>query len=219
MNPLRQIPVMPQLPLFSDPPERRDIPLRDGTLSYWPCFYAFDTATDLLAHLQTHIEWQAEEIVMFGKKVMQPRLTAWYGDEGTAYTYSGLTLEPHPWTDALLRIRGDIERATGHRFNSVLLNLYRHGQDSMGWHSDDEPELGVNPTIASLSLGQPRRFHLRHKQDHQLKQQLALQHGSLLVMGGALQHHWQHRLPKSQRPMSARINLTFRYICPNAAQD
>jgi alkylated DNA repair dioxygenase AlkB len=204
--------LMPQLPLFSDSPERRDIPLRDGELSYWPRFYALDTATDLFAHLQTDIEWRAEEIVMFGKKVMQPRLTAWYGDDGTAYTYAGLTMEPLPWTALLLRIRDDIELATGHHFNSVLLNLYRHGQDSMGWHSDDEPALGVNPAIASLSLGQARRFHLRHRQDHQLKQHLELTHGSLLLMAGALQHHWQHQLPKSQRPMSPRINLTFRYI-------
>ena len=203
---------MPQLPLFPNSPERQDHAISDGELSYWPQFYPLTRATELLAGLQAEVAWQEEEIVMFGRRVKQPRLTAWYGDPGTSYTYSGLTMQPQPWTARLTTTRQDIEAATGHRYNSVLLNLYRHGQDSMGWHSDDEPELGTDPAIASLSLGEPRRFHLRKKSDHGQKIQLDLAHGSLLLMAGSLQHHWQHQLPKSQRTMSARLNLTFRWI-------
>jgi alkylated DNA repair dioxygenase AlkB len=204
---------VPQLPLFPSSPKRQDLPISDGELSYWPQFYAAAEATSYQIHLQEDIDWQEEEIVLFGKRVMQPRLTAWYGDPGVSYTYSGLTLQPKPWTPALSEIKQAIEAATGHRYNSVLLNFYRHGRDSMGWHSDDEPALGTNPAIASLSLGEARRFHLRHRDDRQQKVHLDLAHGSLLLMAGALQHHWQHQLPKSQRPLAPRINLTFRRVC------
>jgi alkylated DNA repair dioxygenase AlkB len=128
------------------------------------------------------------------------------------YTYSGTTFAPNAFTPSLLQIKTDIESFTESKFNSVLANLYRNGQDSMGWHSDDEPELGSNPIIASLSLGEERVFKLRHRKDKTLKMDVPLPHGSLLVMSGAMQHQWQHALPKSARAMSPRINLTFRQV-------
>lgn len=203
---------MSQLPLFPDAPSPQDLPVVDGIVKYWPQLYPPAEADAYLAELQQTIAWREEAITLFGQQVMQPRLTAWYGDTGQSYTYSGLTMQAYPWTPRLAQIKADLEAATGHRYNSVLLNLYRHGRDSMGWHSDDEPELGQNPAIASLSLGQTRRFHLRHKRDKNRKLHLDLAHGSLLLMAGALQHHWQHQLPKSQRPLAPRINLTFRWI-------
>ena len=149
---------------------------------------------------------------MFGKPVLIPRLSAWYGNEGASYTYSGLTLQPNAWTDELLSIKQKIETISGATFNSVLLNFYRHGQDSMGWHADDEPELGKMPTIASLSLGAERRFLLRAKNNHHQKHEIPLNNGSLLVMSGNTQHYWQHAIPKTRLPTKPRINLTFRQI-------
>jgi alkylated DNA repair dioxygenase AlkB len=140
-----------------------------------------------------------------------PRLSAWYGDAGAVYTYSGLRLEPLPWTPVLLEIKQATERLSGTRFNSVLLNLYRDGQDSMGWHSDDEPELGPEPVIASVSLGALRRFVFQHKK-RRWRIALDLEPGSVLLMAGATQHHWRHALPKTRRPVAPRINLTFRTI-------
>ena len=185
------------------------IPIEDGEL-YWlsqlelPC----DNAT-VLARLQGETAWKAEHIKLFGRQVPQPRLTAWHGE--AAYTYSGLRLEPLPFTPLQAEIKAAVEAASGRRFNSVLLNYYRDGADSMGMHSDDEPELGPNPAIASVSFGAVRTFILRHKRTkHTLK--VDLTSGSLLLMAGATQHHWQHGINKSTRPMGPRINLTFRYI-------
>lgn len=171
-----------------------------------------------LSQLQQDIAWQQKSIRIFGKTVPQPRLVAWYGDPGASYRYSGLTWEPLAWTEPLRSLKSQVEVAASSLvgqpvpFNSVLLNLYRDGQDSMGWHSDDEPELGRNPAIASLSLGATRRFDLRHRRDRTIKQQIALTHGSLLVMAGATQHHWQHQIAKTKRVQEPRINLTFRYV-------
>ena len=185
------------------------IPIEDGEL-YWlsqlalPC----DNAT-VLARLQGETAWKAEHIKLFGRQVPQPRLTAWHGE--AAYTYSGLRLEPLPFTPLQAEIKAAVEAASGRRFNSVLLNYYRDGADSMGMHSDDEPELGPNPAIASVSFGAVRTFILRHKRTkHTLK--VDLTSGSLLLMAGATQHHWQHGINKSGRSMGPRINLTFRYI-------
>ncbi|MBA9079304.1 alpha-ketoglutarate-dependent dioxygenase AlkB family protein [Rufibacter quisquiliarum] len=162
--------------------------------------------------LQEQVAWRQEQITLFGRKIDQPRLTAWYADPGKAYTYSGLTWQPLPWLPVLSRLRERLQLFTGVPFNSVLLNLYRHGQDSMGWHSDDEPELGQNPVIASVSVGAERLFSFRHKKEKKLKQQVLLPSGSLLLMAGATQHHWQHQLAKTARVAEPRINLTFRYI-------
>ena len=160
-----------------------------------------------------NICWQRDHIRMFGKIVAVPRFSAWYGDEGKSYTYSGLKLNPHPWNEILRGIRQTVEQKTGCTFNSVLLNWYRDGTDSMGWHADDESELGVNPIIASVNLGASRRFLMRRKDDHRCKWELTLTHGSLLLMRGRMQHFWQHAIPKEKKITSLRINLTFRTIC------
>jgi alkylated DNA repair dioxygenase AlkB len=149
---------------------------------------------------------------MYGKMLKTPRLTAWYGDQHSTYEFSGKKFLPLPWTDQLLLIKQRIEVAELIRFNSVLLNYYRDGNDSVAWHSDDEPELGKDPLIASVSFGQTRRFDIRHKQDHQLKYSVNLENGSLLFMRGDLQHNWEHRIAKSTQPLRERVNLTFRII-------
>jgi alkylated DNA repair dioxygenase AlkB len=163
----------------------------------------------VLQRLIAETAWRAETVTVFGKRHLQPRLTAWHGD--MPYTYSGLTLEPLPWTPLLLEIRQAVEAASGAQFNSVLLNLYRDGRDSMGMHSDDEPELGPDPVIASVSFGEERAFILRHKASRETHK-LALASGSLLVMRGPTQRCWQHGINKSARPMGPRLNLTFRNI-------
>ncbi|PIQ22289.1 MAG: alpha-ketoglutarate-dependent dioxygenase AlkB [Cytophagales bacterium CG18_big_fil_WC_8_21_14_2_50_42_9] len=150
---------------------------------------------------------------MFGKQIWLPRLTAWYGDPGKTYQYSGIQNEPLPWIPALLEIKQAVETLAGVPFNSVLLNYYRHGQDSMGWHADDEPKLGTNPVIASVSFGQTRRFNFRHRTIKALpKKSVLLTHGSLLLMQGSTQHFWQHQLPKTKAISAPRLNLTFRII-------
>ena len=143
---------------------------------------------------------------------MQPRLTAWYGDAGIAYRYSGITMQPEPWTRMLNEIKTRLEKFSGFTFNSVLLNLYRDGQDSMGWHRDDEKELGKNPAIGSVSFGDCRKFMIRHVQDRSLKNAINITNGSLLLMAGEMQHYWQHSIPKTAKPAGVRINLTFRKI-------
>ncbi|WP_303309521.1 alpha-ketoglutarate-dependent dioxygenase AlkB [Hymenobacter sp. BT730] len=176
-------------------------------------------AVRLQQELTDTLQWRQEPIRLFGKEVLQPRLTAWYGDATAQYSYSGLSLAPQPWTPALQHLRTRVEQATGTTFNSVLLNLYRTGQDSMGWHADDEPELGPEPIIASISLGATRRFRLRPRYPQQPDHAalgLDLSTGSLLVMRGPTQQHWLHAVPKTARPVGPRINLTFRTIYPGA---
>jgi len=160
---------------------------------------------------QTH--WRQEQIKMYGKLVDIPRLTAWHGDPGKSYTYSGITMQPDPWTQSLLNIKQRVDRASGVRFNSVLLSLYRSGEDSLSWHQDDEPELGENPVIASVSFGDTRSFQFRHKHRKELSTvSVSLTHGSLLIMKGSTQKFWVHQVPKTARPVAPRINLTFRVI-------
>lgn len=198
---------MPLLPLHLP---RADVQLDAG-------FLPPAEAAALLAELTASVAWRHEPIKLFGREVLQPRLTAWYGDSGAAYRYSGLLLEPLPWTPALLALRRRVEAAAGAAFNSVLLNLYRDGQDSMGWHADDEPELGPAPLIASLSLGATRRFRLRPRPGVGLAHPplgLELGSGSLLLMQGSTQQYWQHAVPKTARPLGPRLNLTFRRIHP-----
>lgn len=158
------------------------------------------------------ISWKQEPIVIFGKRVMQPRLTAWHGDAGIAYRYSGITMQPEPWTRMLAEIKNRLEGSAGVTFNSVLLNLYRDGQDSMGWHRDDEKELGKNPVIGSVSFGDTRTFMIRHAKDRSLKTSVNITNGSFLLMAGEMQHHWMHSIPKTAKPAGVRINLTFRKI-------
>ena len=158
-----------------------------------------------------NIQWQHDKLNMYGKTVYLPRYSAWYGDNDKPYTYSGLTLQPKPWNKGLLYIKEKIEAVTPEIFNSVLMNWYRDGDDYINWHTDAESELGKNPTIASANFGETRDFILKHN-DTGIKIKIPLKHGSLLVMSGALQHHWQHSVPKRKKVKGARFNLTFRTI-------
>ena len=192
--------------------------LSQADLLFDPTFLPPAEAGALLAQLTAETVWEQRSIRLFGRLVPQPRLTAWYGDPAARYTYSGLAWEPRPWTAALRALRQRVEAATGARYNSVLLNLYRDGRDGMGWHSDDEPELGPAPAIASLSLGATRRFRLRPRAGRPHSPLgLALPGGSLLLMRGPTQQHWQHALPKTARPTGPRLNLTFRWVSGGAA--
>lgn len=183
----------------------------DGELYWYKGFYPVTVADRLLARLSDELAWQKEDILMFGRRIRVPRLMCWYGDPGACYTYSGVRHEPLPWTETLKSVRRQLEQRCGHDFNSVLANCYRDGCDSMGWHADNEKELGRNPVIASLSLGDTRLFCLSHNKTRQ-KLELVLAHGDLLIMAGALQHYWRHALPKTKQRKTQRINLTFRKI-------
>jgi len=185
------------------------IPLEDGALSMLPRLPLSLDSDAVMARLVAETDWRAESITLWGKAFLQPRLTAWHGD--AAYTYSGLTMTPQPWTALLSEIRAAAEAATGRRFNSVLLNYYRNERDSMGMHSDDEAELGPEPAIASVSFGATRTFILRHKRSKRTVR-IDLQAGSLLLMAGATQANWAHGINKQTRPCGPRVNLTFRYI-------
>jgi alkylated DNA repair dioxygenase AlkB len=184
----------------------------ENLLEYKPGFYNEQECLDFMQLLKKNIQWKQETLTIFGKTVKTPRLTAWYGDIGIAYKYSGKQFFALSWTEELLAIKEKTELVSPVKFNSVLLNYYRDGNDSMGWHSDDEPELGKNPVIASVNFGQERRFDFRYKADHRIKHNLILANGSLLLMKGDLQHHWQHQIAKSKQGMKERINLTFRLI-------
>jgi len=199
-----------RLPLLPTEPLRLDLP--DADVRLWPQALSPDEADERFPALRSRIDWRQEDILIFGERRRVPRLVAWHGDPGTTYTYSGTTHEPLPWTVDLQSIRATVEALTGHSYNSVLLNLYRDGRDGMGWHADDERELGRDPVIASVSLGATRRFCLRHRRHKDLKLDLLLPHGSLLCMGGTTQHHWVHALPKTRRPVGERVNLTFRRV-------
>jgi alkylated DNA repair dioxygenase AlkB len=160
------------------------------------------------------VEWEQHLIRIRGREIASPRLSAWYGDPGAHYRYSGLSLAPRPWVPLIVGLKTRIEAVCDAVFNSVLLNLYRDGADSMGWHSDDEPELGERPVIASLSLGGVRRFRLRHRLRKDLEPVvIELESGSLLIMRGDTQRFWKHQVPKTRRAVEPRINLTFRRIC------
>ena len=196
--------------LFSESP----LQLPDAELALWPQWLSVSVADQWLAQLTEQTPWQQPQVRIYGRYVVVPRLVAWYGDAEASYRYSGLTHQPLPWTPLLAQIREQVEQAAGQSLNGVLLNYYRDGQDSMGWHSDDEAELGVNPLIASLNLGGTRRFDLRRKGQSRIEHSLDLQHGSLLVMRGATQHHWQHQVAKTRASCAPRLNLTFRLIKP-----
>lgn len=188
------------------------ITIKDGELLFLPNFFNPEECKKYFDDLSENIAWQQDRIKMFGKELPIPRLQAWYGDADKSYTYSGINMTPHNWTPSLLEIKSRIAKVCEKEFSSVLLNLYRHGKDSMGWHADDEPELGKNPVIASVNFGATRNFQLRRKADHKDKRSLNLSNGSLLIMSGTTQHFWQHQIPKTAKPVGQRINLTFRKI-------
>jgi alkylated DNA repair dioxygenase AlkB len=182
-------------------------------LAWRPGFLAQAEADAAFVALARETPWRQERIAVYGREVLQPRLTAWYGDPGARYAYSGLALEPLPWTPLLADLKARVETASGARFDSLLLNLYRDGRDCVSWHSDAEPELGRNPVIASLSLGAALRFQLRSRPPlPPARRELALRHGDLLLMRGATQHEWAHQVPRTARPVGPRINLTFRLV-------
>lgn len=178
---------------------------------YWPEFISRKRADEVFERLLLDTPWRQETITVYGKAHLTPRLSHWVGDAGLSYTYSNHTMQAAPWSELLIQLKAEVEAACAASFNSVLLNYYRDGQDSNGWHSDDEPELGPEPLIASLSLGAARDFQLRLKRDKAHKLQLNLQSGSLLVMQRGVQQHWQHQVPKRANAQ-ARINLTFRQV-------
>lgn len=190
-----------------------DIPLPDADISYLHDFISHDESIQYLETLLTEVAWQQNEIKMFGKVVNEPRLTAWYGDHGLSYKYSGIHLVSTPWSDLLNELKSKVNAAASTEFNSALLNYYRDGQDSMGYHQDNEPELGQNPVIASLTFGAARRFQLKHITDKSIKRKdISLKSGSLLIMAGATQHYWKHQIPKTKIPIGPRLNITFRVI-------
>ena len=169
----------------------------------------------LFERLQEGLRWEQSTVRIAGRWIPIPRLNAWYGDPDSRYRYSGRRFEALPWNEELSALRQLVEQECGVRFNSVLANLYRDGADSVAWHADDEPELGDNPIIASLSLGGTRKFQMKRKQERAFSRiDIELHDNSLLIMAGSLQHDWLHRIPKTRRPVAARINLTFRRIHP-----
>lgn len=203
---------MKQLNLFSNELEQVEIvSIPNGEYLYIPNFFDKKESSNYFEILLNSIEWKQEEMKMYGKILKFPRLTAWYGDNDKPYTFSGITLTPNPWTEELLSIKKKIEPECNVSFNSVLLNLYRDGNDSISWHTDAEKELGKNPTIASVNFGATRTFQLKHKETKE-KVSINLEHGSLLVMMGELQHYWKHQIPKTKKKIDKRINLTFRLI-------
>ena len=189
-----------------------------GLVRYEPGWLAADEADALMRELRAGVSWTQGSITMFGREIPEPRLTAWVGDAD--YTYSGRTMRAAPWPPSLAALRARLDRAAAAHFNAALLNLYRDGNDSMGLHSDAEPELGTDPVIASVSLGAERRFVLvpRKKAAREGAIEVVLAHGSLLVMAGTCQHHYRHGLPKQPGAQGERIDLTFRRIVERGKQ-
>lgn len=183
----------------------------DGVASYYGIIFNPRESKDYFEKLFASIAWKNDEVVIYGKRMITKRKTAWYGDSNYLYTYSNVTKEALVWTKDLLALKKIVEEKSGSDFNSCLLNLYHDGHDGMAWHSDDEEALGPNPIIASLSFGAPRKFSLKHKASKQTRS-IVLEHGSMLVMKGATQTYWTHSLPKSKLIKTPRINLTFRTI-------
>ncbi|QEC79006.1 alpha-ketoglutarate-dependent dioxygenase AlkB family protein [Mucilaginibacter ginsenosidivorax] len=201
---------MEQLCFFPEAGQSKGLPIH--LLDYRPGLFNEQESDSLLQKFIAETPWKQRIQRMYDKDVLTPRLTAWYGDP-EVYDYASLTQsKPNYWTPELLMIKNKIEPLAGIQFNSVLLNYYRDGNDSVAWHSDREDVLGKNPIIASVSFGQVRSFDIRSKQDHHEKYSVRLEHGSFLLMKAGLQEHWEHRIAKSVKPMKARVNLTFRVV-------
>ncbi|HMA98128.1 MAG TPA: alpha-ketoglutarate-dependent dioxygenase AlkB [Wenzhouxiangella sp.] len=198
-------------PVFGHEKTRLDL-APHGQVEYWPLAAPHSEIVDAEQELSGRLEWRQLPVRMFGRSIPQPRLTAFYGNREVNYRYSGLTLQARPWTGELEKLRRIAEELSGRKYNSVLCNLYRDGRDYMGWHADDERELGSNPVIASMSFGAERRFLLKPRNGEEERIEFLLKSGSLLVMRGDLQRHWLHQLPRALRISRKRINLTFRQI-------
>lgn len=201
---------MEQLALFAEAGQSKGLPT--DLLEYFPGLFSPEEGDDLLQKFIASAPWKQTVQKMYDKEVQTPRLTAWYGDVGTDYSHPGRISNPAPWTPELLAIKAMVEPLAGVQFNSVLLNYYRDGNDSVAWHSDKESILGKRPIIASVSFGQVRSFDIRNKTDHQEHYSVKLEHGSFLLMKGGLQEQWEHRIAKSSKPMKPRVNLTFRQV-------
>ena len=201
------------------PRSSQNLDLPDAEVLFYPAFFSAPEADLLLKELRDTTEWRQDTMRFFGKQVPLPRLTAWYGDPGCRYVYSGIENQPLPWTPALLEVKRAVEAPSDLVFNGVLLNRYRSGLDSMGWHADDEPEFGAEPIIASVSFGGTRTFQMKHKKRKELKASVELTHGSLLVMRGGTQANWLHQIPKTAKPVAERLNLTFRAVVTSAKPD
>ncbi|MBL30180.1 MAG: alpha-ketoglutarate-dependent dioxygenase AlkB [Flavobacteriaceae bacterium] len=184
----------------------------DGELYYYPEFLSKKISDKLFIKLKKSIPWKQDLIKVFGKIYQQPRLTSLHSTLKKNYTYSSITMKPHLMTNELTTLMNQIKKINNTNFNTVLLNLYRDGSDSNGWHADNEKELGKNPVIASVSLGQPRYFHIKHRKQKNHRFKLRLDHGSLLIMAGSMQHDWLHMIPKTKRILNERINLTYRKL-------
>ena len=187
-----------------------DVP--NAIIEYYPNFFEEAQAKLFFDKLYQEIPWQQDGIMVFGKTHPQPRLTALFGNEGKPYSYSNIVMQPHSWNPLLTFIKNEIEEECNEYFTTVLLNLYRNGKDSNGWHADNEKELGRNPVIASVSFGAERSFHLQHNSIPEAKLKITLGNGSLLLMKGETQHFWKHQIPKTSKEINPRINLTFRII-------
>lgn len=194
--------------------EKTNLIPHHGIARLYQHFFPMPEADALFTALTEQVPWKQEPIKMFGKEIMQPRLTCWYSDPGMDYSYSGITMEGLPWMKTLTEIRSRIEPVAGVKFTGALLNFYRDGKDSMGWHRDNEKALGKNPVIGSVSLGGTRRFQLRNWFTKKETISMDLSNGSLLVMAGESQHFWEHNVPKQSGPVIPRLNITFRVIHP-----
>ena len=192
--------------------EELNLQLPDCDICYFPNFLNSEKADSFFESLRKNVPWQQDDITVFGRTYAQPRLTALFGNNEKPYSYSNIIMQPHEFTQELLEIKNKIETKTNVVFTTCLLNLYRNGNDSNGWHADNEKELGENPVIASITLGQERFFHLKHRTRKELKHKLLLEHGSLLLMQGETQHQWLHQIAKTKKSIGERINLTFRVI-------
>lgn len=185
---------------------------KDGEAYLFKNVFSKKASDDYFSCLQKGVLWKQEPIIIYGKEIMQPRLTAWYGDQDKNYHYSGIKMRPHPWSDTLKEIKESIEKISSTIFTNALLNQYRDERDSVGWHRDNELELGANPIIGSVSLGADRIFKFQHMKEKNLKTSIELSHGSFLLMRGKTQQFWKHCVPKVSHPVGPRINITFRVI-------
>jgi alkylated DNA repair dioxygenase AlkB len=196
--------------LFSEQKQLFKLPNAD--LVYYPNFFRNEEADKIYVEIESTTNWQHDDIKVFGKTYKQPRLTALFGDTDQPYGYSNIVMYPSPFTLTLIDIKTKVEQVCKHKFNTLLINLYRDGNDSNGWHADNEKELGKNPIIASISFGEARPFHFKHRTIKDQRHKLILEHGSLLVMKGEMQHFWLHQIAKTKKKISPRINLTFRQL-------